>query len=248
MLSYHTTVTSALQTVARLARASPMVAVITAPVEKAEQIARRQVERYPTISADHVTRTHLRKAKLPAVQLVVMPPKKSEVVMLLLSNVIPPNSREVWRDALSEDDPLQWRNYQLIRGKNKAITWRLSEQARQHYRKRLARLITGRGGIPGKGETPYMLPHQTARDQVLQMAAHMQHYPGLSGVRADVFDLAQHSTKLWRSTRPDEPYPAWPTMPYARFNQPQTAPLSELKNHQQEEPDYDEETDEGSNQ
>ena len=115
MLVFHATVTSALQTVARLARSSPMVATITAPVEKAEQIARRQVERYPTIAADHVTRTHLRKAKLPAVQLVVMPPKKGEVVMLLMSNTTPPNSREIWRDALNEDDPLTWRNYLRIR-------------------------------------------------------------------------------------------------------------------------------------
>ena len=92
MLVFHTTVTSALQTVARLARSSPMVATITAPVEKAEQIALRQVDRYPTITVDHVTRTHLRKAKLPAVQLVVMPPKGGEVVMLLMSNITPPKT------------------------------------------------------------------------------------------------------------------------------------------------------------
>lgn len=238
MLRYHTTVTSALQTVARLARISPQVAVISAPVEKAEQIAQRQVERYPTITTTHATRTALRRAGIAAIQLVILPPKDGTVTMFLMSNVIPPSSREEWGDALDSETPLTWRNYQLSRGKKNAVTWRLSTAVREHYRERIARLITGRGGIPGQGKQPYQLPDETARNQVLRLAAHLQHYPGLSGIRSDVFALAQHSTRLWNNTREQGQYPVWPTMPYARFAQPQMAPLADLIQHQ-EEPDHD---------
>lgn len=243
MLTYHRTATSALQATARLARASPYIAVISAPLNKAEQIAERQLGRYPTIGVDHPTRTVLRRAGLPAIQLVVMPPNGEEVTMLLWSNVPPSESRETWQLALDLDLPLTWRNYQLSRApKGEAITWRLSEAARAHYRQRLARLITGRGGIPVPGQQPYQLPDETAHAQVLKLAEHLKRYPGLSGIRADVFDLAQHSTKLWKSTRPQMVYPAWPTMRYVRFAPPQTAPLSDLIHHQiePEETDRDE--------
>lgn len=245
MLHYHVTVTSALQAVARLARSSPMAAVIQAPVQKAQAIAERQVNRHPTIQATHVTRTALRKAQVPAVQLVVMPPQAGGVVMLLLSNLAPPESRETWRHAFDEDEPLTWRNYQLTRGEDDRITWRFNEQARAHYRQRVARIITGRGGLPAPGERPYQLSPETAHAQVLRLAAHMTNYPGLSGVRADVFDLAQYSTRVWRGTHGDLPYPVWPTMPYARFSQPRLAPLSDLL-HSPEEPHHeqDQEADE----
>lgn len=249
MLTYHRTVTSALQATARLARASPYVALISAPVDKAEQIAERQLKRYPTIGVDHPTRTALRRAGIPAIQLVVMPPKGEEVTMLLWSNLPPPDSREKWQLALDPDLPLTWRNYQLSKApKGAAITWRLSEAARAHYRQRLARLITGRGGIPVSGQQPYQLPDETAHAQVVKLAEHLKHYPGLSGIRADVFELAQHSTRLWKSTRPQMPYPAWPTMPYVRFGGPQTAPLSDLVHHQmqQEATDHDEAQEEAS--
>ena len=236
---YHTTVTSGLRAVAQLARASPWVAVITAPIANASQIAARQVQRYPTISADHGTRTALRRAGLPAVHLVIMPPDAQTVTMLLLSNVIPLESRENWQLALDPDWPLIWRNYQLARSPSGAVTWRLSEQARGHYRQRINRLITGRGGVPALGQRPYQLPPETARLQVLRLAEHLCHYPGFSGIRSDVFALAQHSTRVWTRTHSDEPYPVWPTMPYARCARPQTAPLASLN---QEENNY--ETDE----
>lgn len=240
MLTYHLTVTSALQATARLARASPYVVVISAPVTRAEQVTARQVKRYPTITVDHSTRTALRKAKVPAVQLVVMPPKGGEITLLLWSNLPIPESRETWRLALDPMHPLTWRNYQLaLSPKGGAITWRLSELMRNHYRQRLNRLITGRGGLPAPGHKPYQLPDATAHAQVLKLAEHLRHYPGLSGIRADVFDLAQHSTKLWKSTRPKTPPPAWPTMPYVRFSAPRTAPLSALADHS-EETDHDE--------
>lgn len=227
-LRYHITVTSALQQVVLLARLSPMVATITAPLQKAEQVAHRQAQQYPTITATPNTRSALRAAGLPAIQLVVMPPDSNTVTMFLLSNVIPQDSREVWRNALDPHAPLTWRNYSLTTTKTGSVTWRLSQQARDHYRQRLARLITGRGGVPQAGQRPYMMPDETARTQVLKLAEHLHRYPGFSGVRADVFDLAQHSTKLWRNTRPNSHYPVWPRQPNTRFSAAQTAPIDQI--------------------
>lgn len=227
-MRYHTTVTSGLQCIARLARASPQVAVIRAPLAKALQVAERQADRYPTIGADHGTRTALRRVGMPAVQLVILPPDRDMITLVLLSNVAP-DDREQWQLALDPDWPLHWRNYQLASGPTGAITWRLTEAIREHYRKRINRLITGRGGPPGPGERPYQYPPETARTQVLLLAQHLQRYPGLGGVRRDVYALAQHSTRVWQGTHPDQPYPHWPTMPYLPYRRPQTAPLSDLK-------------------
>lgn len=227
VLHYHRTVTSALHTVARLARSSPWVAVIEVPVMKAVQVAQRQVSRHPTIMATHTTRTALRRAGVAAVQLVVMPPTGDTVTMLLMSNVVPPGSREVWQHALIPE-PLTWRNYALTRLPDNRVTWRLSEAARDHYRQRVARLITGRGGPVDQGKRPYQLPPETAAQQILQLAAHLRHYPGFAGVRSDIFDLAQHSTKIWKATHSQRQWPVWPTMPYVRFSQPQTRPIEEL--------------------
>lgn len=224
---YHLTVTSALYMVARLARSSPYVAVIEVPLPKAVQVAQRQVSRHPTITATHTTRTALRRAGLAAVQLVVMPPSGDTVTMLLMSNVVPPSSREVWQRVL-DPLPLTWRNYELTRLPDSRVTWRLSQAARDHYRQRLARLITGRGGPPAQGERPYQLPPATAAEQVRKLAAHLGNYPGFAGIRSDIFELAQHSTKLWNATHSQGQWPEWPTMPYVRFSQPQTAPLSDL--------------------
>lgn len=235
MTCYHLTVTSALQTVARVARSSPVVAVIPAPIDKVEQIAQRQVARYPTITVDHGTRTALRKAKLAAVQLVVMPPLDGALVLLLMANIEPPGSREEWRNALDPEAPLVWRNYALHHDERGQMTWRLSERAREHYRTRIARLITGRGGLPLPGKAPYQLSPDSSRQQIEALAHHMAHYPGLSGVRADVFALAQYSTKVWKSTHQEpvrQQYPVWPTMPYVRFGSPQTAPLHQLSSQQ----------------
>lgn len=248
MLQYHITVNSALKTVARLARLSPLVAVIEVPVSQAEQVAQRQLKRFPSITATHVTRTALRKVGVAAVQLVIMPPKGGLVTLLLMSNIRPSDSREVWFNGLDATSPLTWRNYELSRGKNGAVTWRLSAAARDHYRKRLARLIAGRGGLPAPGQQPYQLPEATSRDQVLKLAAHMQHYPGFSGVRADVFDLAQYSTRVWRKTQKGVTIPMWPTMPYTRFSAPQTAPLSALSHHQEEPDDQDQDEAQDINQ
>jgi hypothetical protein len=244
MLRYHVTVTSALQAVARLARLSPMVAVIEVPVSKAQQVAERQAKRYPAILATHTTRTALRKAGFPAVQLVVMPPTGDTVTMYLMCNETPTGSREMWRDALDSQQPLTWRNYSLTRTAKGGVTWRLSEQVRDQYRKRIARLITGRGGKPAAGEQPYQLPSHVAHQQVLNLAAHMMRYPGLSGVRGDVFQLAQYSTKVWKSTHPKESYPAWPLLPYTPYLQPRTLPLEDIAQHPQENPDHDQDQDE----
>lgn len=231
MSSYHTTVSGALQSVARLARASPYVVRIDTPLAQAEKVAQKQIGRYPTITASNVTRTHLRKAKLPAVQMVIFPPDSKSITILLMSN-IPVDKRENWEHVFDELTPLIWRNYQLTRGKNNSITWKLSEQAKAHYQQRLARLITGRGGQYAQGQKPYQLPDETAYRQVLNLAEHLRHYPGLSGIRADVFDLARYATKMWKSTRPDYPYPEWPTMPYLQFRSPKIAPLSALQEAQ----------------
>ena len=227
-MRYHTTVTGLLQTVARLSKSSPYVAPIVAPKSKAEQVAYKQAKRYPTITAGHATRTALRKARLPAVQLVIFPPEGESVAMLLMSN-IQPDGRERWGHVLDPDRPLEWRNYMLATGKNGVHTWRLTEDTREQYRLQLARLITGRGGIPAPQESPYQLPDETARAQVLKLAQHLTHYPGFSGIRSDVYDLAQYSTRVWKSTR-QTPYPEWPNMPYIRFQAAPTAPLSELTN------------------
>lgn len=165
---------------------------------------------------------------MPAVQLVILPPEKDTITLVLLSNVAP-DDREQWQLGLDPDWPLRWRNYQLASGPTGAITWRLTEAIREHYRKRINRLITGRGGPPGPGDRPYQYPPETARTQVLLLAQHLQRYPGLAGIRRDVYELAQHSTRVWQGTHPDQPYPHWPTMPYLPYRRPQTAPLSDLK-------------------
>lgn len=236
-MKYHTSVTGALRTIARLSKSSPYVAPILAPIPKAEAVAQRQVKRYPSIVADHRTRTALRAAGIPAVQLVILPPDAEDVPMILMSN-LPANERESWQHVWDPEVPLEWRNYVLTRRKNGAITWRLSDSARQHYQNRIARLITGRGGAPAEGKQPYQLSDETAAAQVLKLAEHLSHYPGLSGIRSDVFDLAQYSTRVWRSTRPNYPFPKWPTMPYTRFQTAPMAPLWKLtegENHAQEE-------------
>lgn len=232
---YHTTTTSGLQEVARLARASPLVVDITVPAQQASRVAQRQAERYPSITQDHGTRSALRRVDMPAVQLVILPPEKGDITLLLLSNLVPENSREQWRLALDPDEPLRWKNYELCRLPDGRITWRLSEQVRAHYRMHITRSITGRGGHPQPGERPYQLPPETARQQVLSLAQHLTRYPGLSGIRKDVFALAHHSTKIWRNTHPQEPFPMWPKMPYARYGSPKTAPLDHLleENHDQ---------------
>jgi len=229
-LIYHVTVTSGLQAVAKLARLSPLVAVIEAPVGKAERVALRQVDRYPSIGQSHVTRTALRHAQVPAVQMVILPPTDGLVHLLLLSNLVPPESREIWRDGLDPADPLIWRHYELVTTESGRISWRLRASARVHYRQRLARLITGRGRLSPSG-TPYQLDSPSARRQVLRLAEHLGRYPGLSGIRADIYSLAQYSTKVWKSTRPDDPYPVWPFMPYLPFLSPRTAPLADLCPH-----------------
>ena len=128
-MRYHTTATSGLQEVARLARASPLVVDITVPAQQASRVAQRQAERYLSITQDHGTRTALRRVDMPAVQLVILPPKEGDITLLLFSNVVPEHSREQWRPALDADEPLCWRNYQLWRSPEGSITWRLSEQA-----------------------------------------------------------------------------------------------------------------------
>lgn len=232
-MRYHLTATSSLQAVARLARASPWIVAITVSAEQAARVAQRQAERYPSITRDHRSRNALRNLGLPAIQLVTLAPAQGHVTLLLVSNVVPQDSREQWRRALDPDEPLRWRNYELIRSPEGAITWRLSEQARAHYQMCINRTITGRGGRPKPGERPYQFSPATARQQVLQLAAHLCRYPGFSGIREDVYTLAQHSTKVWHNTHPHEPFPVWPKMPYLRFGQYRTAPLDDLleENH-----------------
>ena len=203
-------------------------------MEKAEQIADRQVERYPAIRVSHVTRTALRKAGIPAIQLVVMPPRSGIATMLLMSNIEPQESREFWQDILDPESPFIWRNYQLTRGKHEQITWRLSTSIREHYRERIARLITGRGGAPEIHVAPAQLSPETARIQVEGLARHLGNYPGFSGIRADVYSLARYSTKVWKSTHPEHAYPVWPTMPYTRFTRAKMLPLSNLTTQETE--------------
>lgn len=230
---YHRSISGGLQTLARLARTSPYFVCIRVPVEKAEQVAQRQAERYPTITASHLTRTHLRKAQVPAVQMLIMPPFGMDTIdIFLLTNVVPPDSREAWQLCLDPAQPLTWYDYQLCersqsvrKGGKGAITWRLTEEAQQRYRHRIARLITGRGKKPATGQRPYQLSDETAHKEVLLLAEHLQKYSGFSEVRKDIFQLARYSTRVWKSTRPHAPYPQWPTMPYVRFTTPRMAPL-----------------------
>ena len=227
MLRYHITVTSGLQCVARLARLSPIVAVLDVPVSKALKVAQRQLDRYPTIATTHGTRTALRAMGMPTVQLVVMPPSDGTVTMLLLSNREPPDTRERWQDAYGPD-PLTWRNYELCVTAHGSVSWRLSKAARVHYRQRIARLITGRG-LAVQGQRPYQLPDATASAQLQQLQIHLYRYPGLSGVRSDIASLQRYARTVWTTTRRSRYWTVWPHQPYARYRAPQTAPLDILQ-------------------
>jgi hypothetical protein len=235
-MRYHSTVTSGLQAIIRLIRKSPYVVQLEVPVHKALAIAERQVKRYPSITQTHTTRTALRKVNLPVIQLVVMPPNGQTITLFLLSNQVPPDTRETWSQALDPTTPLTWRNYELTQLEDGRISWRLSRQVRERYGVQLTRLITGRGGVrqvltPGgmRRQAKYQLRPEVAYTQVLKLAAHLGQYPGLAGVRRDVFALAQQSTRLWQSTHPQRPYPVWPYQPYLPYRTPRMAPLSDLQ-------------------
>lgn len=239
MFRYHTTVQSGLQISARLARSSPIMAVVQVSDAKAEAVAGRLLKRYPTIALSHVSRTALRKINAPVTQLVILPPKQQQVTMLLMSDAVP-DQREQWFDGTEPDTPLIWRNYQLHHNEKGRMTWRLSGAARTYYQDRIARLISGRGGsVPvlngeGKqvGQRPVYRPSpEAARLQLQQLAVHMSRYPGLSGIRADIATLAQYSNRIWKSTY-DVPCPEWPTMPYTRFLAARTAPLVDVIHYQ----------------
>ncbi|WP_227978776.1 hypothetical protein [Deinococcus terrestris] len=244
-LLYHRTVTSGLQATLHLARASPIVAVIQAPIAKAEAIAQRQIDRYPTITASHTLRSSLRRAKYPVVQMVILPPTGEHITLVLMSNAEPSGSREDWFNGLDPAAPFTWRNYELTRQEGQRLTWRLNNQARAYYRKHIARAVTGRGGrqlhankagkITGKVVARRQHPPLVARTQLLRLGDHLSHYPGFSGVRKDVFDLYVYSQRVWRSTHPDEPPPAWPYMPYLRYCAPKRARLSDLQEMQHDE-------------
>lgn len=249
MLLYHTTVVSGLQAVARLARLSPYIVKIVAPLGKAQQVAERQVDRYPSITAPHTTRTALRRAGYPAVQLVVMPPRDEQVTMYLMSQD-PVEGREIWRYIADLDEPTIWGAYQFDVTDAGRATWRLSEAKREHYRHRIARLITGRGGVvvdqDGRRRAAYQPTPEAAHKAVSNLIQHLGVYPGFAGVRADLFALAQYSTRVWNSTHPKRPYPVWPRHPTLPYIKPRTAPLYTITQHPQEEPQYGPE-EEGSN-
>lgn len=234
-MRYHVTVTSGLQAVVRLVRKSPFVVQLEVPVQKVVGVAARQVARYPSITQTHVTRTALRKVDLPVIQLVVMPPSGERITLFLLSNQVPAGTRETWVHALDCEAPLTWRHYELVELEGGRLSWRLSRQVRERYAVQLRRLITGRGGsnavlTPGglRRQARYQLRPEVAHQQVLKLAAHLGRYPGLAGVRRDVFALAQQSTRLWQSTHPQRPHPVWPYQPYLPYLAPRTALLSEL--------------------
>ena len=146
--------------------------------------------------------------------------------MLLLSNRVPPDTREQWQHALGPV-PLTWKNYELCVTAHGSVTWRLSRSARVHYRQRIARLITGRG-LTLPGQRPYQLPDATAAIQLQKLQIHLYRYPGLAGVRSDVAALQRYARTTWTCTRPRAHWNDWPYQPYTRYLSPQTAPLQEL--------------------
>lgn len=241
---------SGLQAVARLARLSPYIVEITVPLGKAQQVAERQANRYPSITAPHTTRTALRRAGYPAVQLVVMPPRGEQVTMYLMSGE-PVEGREVWRHIADLDEPTIWGAYEFGLTRKGRATWRLSQAKRNHYQVRIARLIVGRGGVVigpnGHPQGAYRPGPEVAHRAVTQLIQHTRVYPGFSGVRADLFELGQYSTRVWKSTHPKHPYPVWPRHPTLPYIRPRIAPLSDLIHHQpdpQEAPDHDPEEEE----
>lgn len=224
-LRYHTTVTSGLQGVARLARLSPLYVPVTVPVAKAAQVAARQAQRYPSITQAAGTRTALRRAGYPAVQLVTLPPRDSTVTLVLLSGLEPTNGREVWQDSRDPQTPLRWGPYELSTSQEGSVTWRLSQERRAHYRRRLTRLIVGQG-LPG-GRV-IRLPDDVARLKVEGLAQHLLSYPGLSGVREDYDLLRRHAERTWASTRSRASPPCWPYKAYLPFLRPHTAAMTQL--------------------
>lgn len=165
----------------------------------------------------------------------------------------PIEGRETWRHILDADEPVIWGAYQFDLTPVGRATWRLSEAKREHYRNRIARLITGRGGVvvdqDGKRQAAYKPTPEIAHKAVSNLIRHLGVYPGFSGVRGDLFGLGQYSTRVWQSTHPNYPYPVWPRHPTLPYIKPRTAPLYTITQHSQEESPHDpEEPEEEGNQ
>ncbi|WP_189643837.1 hypothetical protein [Deinococcus piscis] len=249
----HSTVTPALQQIARTVKTSPLAATIVLPRETAEKRIQILRERYPSVVADHLTRSALRKVGLPAVTMVIMPPDKDRVTVFLLSNIAP-DDRENWQQVLDEYEPLTWRNYSLttqavmlaeshkykkpktipVKARER-ITWRLSRNARMTYEKNVKRLIHGRyprqktpqneAKLPAPGTTR---SPTGVRKQLEGLGQHLTHYPGLSGIRTDIWLLYMYAARMWEKQYPKEAALVWPKPPYSRLLPVKMAPLETL--------------------
>ncbi len=243
----HGTVTPALQGVARLVRTSPLAAVVTLPRTTAERRILTLYDRYPSAAADHLTRSSLRHLRQPAVSLIVMPPEQDTVAVLLLTNVVP-DDREVWTPALDPAYPLRWRAYELATGATmaqashgalqpsaarlKSITWRLAAERRDNYRQTITRLIHSATPSTKTFKNPAQCTARRtpagARDALERLGTHLVRYPGLSGIRTDVWLLGHHMYRLWNQQLPKEPAPSWPRHRYSTLLAAQFAPLESL--------------------
>jgi hypothetical protein len=205
-----TTITPALQQVARLLHASPYVAVVTLHQERAERGVRRLVERYPSAAAHRNVQSALRSMGLPSVRVVLMPPEVRAVTVLLLSN-LPPDERESWTLALDPKAPLRWRNYEVATvaamqaeadklrrpqpkrsGDAGRITWRLSEEVRDEYRHTITRLIHSSkpGRIKPRQTEPTAAAQEVARRRAGGPRAGTTRSP--EGAYRVLMELGQH--------------------------------------------------------
>lgn len=259
----HSTTTPALQAAVRLARAAPLVATVSAPPGRAEDVAARLLRRYPLAQADHRHRSAARLLGLPAVRLLVMPPRPDAVTLLLFATA-QPDERENWHAPTDPRDPLTWHVYELATAaqvqadmqrlrssrppdhyRPEALTWRLSSAARRHYQTRITRTVMAATVKPAqKGKKGSNRPNQTrsvngARRELETLGQHLANLPGLSGVRSDVWAAQRHMLRLWNQHHPDSPPPAWPRHPWPRYQAAELRPLAELlaaHQHQEDQP------------
>lgn len=188
MIEYHQSVNSGLQSTSLIARKSAYLARIDAPLDKALDIAQRQVKRHPSIGASVRHLSVLRGYGCEAVQLLIMPPHEAQITMFLFSNSIPEASREQWINWRDVKTPLHWRSYQLTL-LNQRVTWTLIKEKKDAYMQQIRRTITGRSGPPNLGEKPYQLSPETAAKQIENLFAHLIRYPLFAGIRAVIKEL-----------------------------------------------------------
>ncbi|AWT37843.1 hypothetical protein DM785_19205 (plasmid) [Deinococcus actinosclerus] len=183
---------------------------------------------------------------MPTVSAVLMPPDEGSVTLLLLAN-IPPDDRERWCLATDPADPLVWRNYELVRvaalheemnryrrpqvlrGEDAdRLTWRLSSDARARYREQVTRVIHSTRSRTGQGGPIHTRTTPGQAAQLTRLGEHLARYPGLHGIRNDVWVIGLHARRLWRQQHPEAPPIPWPVLRPTLMHRVTTAPLVSL--------------------